>query len=220
MIEGCENTRYIMTNVNVLYRYLLCSGSLGEIYSEIFLKNEGINVIRDLQSYLESIKDSFSESDWEEQAYLLSLIVIHLYREIKIDKNVVDRRKQNYANTIETQYFEEFKDLSLNMRKDVAEHAKNPYDGLEELLPSQIMQKPIVTKIFSRLEALLQKEETAEDQDDKKLYTRKFMDLLLICFDKKINRQRFVSEDSDAFVIQRKTLFDRLLIDFISSDPR
>ena len=86
-----------MTNVNVLYRYLLCSGSLGEIYSEIFLKNEGINVIRDLQSYLESIKESFSESDWEEQSYLLSLIVIHLYREIKIDKNVVDKRKQNYG---------------------------------------------------------------------------------------------------------------------------
>jgi hypothetical protein len=218
VIEGKENIKYILMNINVLYRYLLCSGSLGEIYSEIFLKNEGINVIRDLQSYLESLKDQFSESDWEEQTYLLSLIVIHLYREIKIDKNVVDRRKQNYANTIETQYFEEFKDLSLNMNKDVAEHKKNPYDGLEELLPSQIMQKPIVTKIFSRLEALLQKENQTEDTDDRKVYTRKFMDLLLICFDKKINRQRFVSEDSDAFLLQRKTLFDRLLIDFITPE--
>lgn len=209
-----------MTNINVLYRYLLCSGSLGEIYSEIFLKNEGINVIRDLQSYLESIKEAFSESEWEEQSYLLSLIVIHLYREIKVDKNVVDRRKQNYANTIETQYFEEFKDLSLNMRKDVAEHEKNPYDGLEELLPSQVMQKPIMTKIFSRLEALLQKESQAPDEAARKLFRRKFMDLLLICFDKKISRQRFVSEDSDAFLIQRKTLFDRLLIDFISPKER
>ena len=131
---------------------------------------------------------------------------------------MVDKRKQNYANTIETQYFEEFKDLSLNMNKDVAEHKRNPYDGLEELLPSQIMQKPIVTKIFSRLETLLQKENQAEDTDDRKVYTRKFMDLLLICFDKKINRQRFVSEDSDAFLLQRKTLFDPLLIDFISPE--
>jgi hypothetical protein len=209
-----------MMNINVLYRYMLCSGALGEIYSEIFLKNEGINVIRDLQSYLESIKESFEESDWEEQAYLLSLIVIHLYREIKIDKNVVDRRKQNYANTIETQYFEEMKDLSLNMQRDVAEHKKNPYDGLEELLPSQVMQKPIVSKIFSRLEALLQREAQAEDDEERQVYTRKFMDLLLICFDKKINRQRFVSEDSDAFLMQRKTLFDRLLIDFITNKKR
>ena len=209
-----------MTNINVLYRYLLCSGSLGEIYSEVFLKNDGINTIRDMQSYLESIKPNFNESDWEEQAYLLSLIVIHLYREIKIDKNVVDRRKQNYTNTIETQYFEEMKDLSLNIKKDVAEHAKNPYDGLEELLPSQVMQKPIMTKIFSRLEALLEKEVQTENEDQKVLYKRKFMDLLLICFDKKINRQRFVSDDSDAFLNQRKTLFDRLLIDFISSNKR
>ena len=177
-------------------------------------------MIRDFQSYLEAAKDQFSESEWEEQSYLLSLIVIHLYREIKVDKNVVDRRKQNYANTIETQYFEEFKDLSLNMRTDVAEHEKNPYDGLEELLPSQIMQKPIMTKIFSRLEALLQKENDAKDPEAKKMFRSKFMNLLLICFDKKINRQRFVSEDSDAFVVQRKTLFDRLLIDFISIDER
>ena len=129
VIEGIENVTYILTNINVLYRYLLCSGSLGEVYSEIFLKNEGVNVIRDLQSHLGGLQESFSESEWEEQNYLLSLIVIHLYREIKVDKNVVDRRKQNYANTIETQYFEEMKDLSLDMRKDVAEHKKNPYDG-------------------------------------------------------------------------------------------
>lgn len=220
MIEGIENVTYILTNINVLYRYLLCSGSLGEVYSEIFLKNEGVNVIRDLQSHLGGLQESFSESEWEEQNYLLSLIVIHLYREIKVDKNVVDRRKQNYANTIETQYFEEMKDLSLDMRKDVAEHKKNPYDGLEELLPSQVMQKPIMTKIFSRLETLLQREAETEDPEERKVYTRKFMDLLLICFDKKINRQRFVSEDSDAFLMQRKTLFDRLLIDFITNKER
>ena len=220
MIEGIENVTYILTNINVLYRYLLCSGSLGEVYSEINLKNEGVNVIRDLQSHLGGLQESFSESEWEEQNYLLSLIVIHLYREIKVDKNVVDRRKQNYANTIETQYFEEMKDLSLDMRKDVAEHKKNPYDGLEELLPSQVMQKPIMTKIFSRLETLLQREAETEDPEERKVYTRKFMDLLLICFDKKINRQRFVSEDSDAFLMQRKTLFDRLLIDFITNKER
>ena len=182
-----------MVNINVLYKYMLCSGSLAEIYSEIFLKLDGVELIRSFQDYLELIKDNFSQSQWEEQTYLLSLVVIHLYREIKIDKNVVDKRKENYANTIETQYFEEFKDMSLNMKNDLAENEGNPYDGLEQLLPSQIMQKPIVSKIFTRLEHLLQREMEA-DTEDKKIYAQKFMDLLLICFDKKINRRKFIAK--------------------------
>ena len=205
--------------INVLYKYLLCSGTLGGIYSEIFLKVDGVGIIRNLQSYLETIKDRFSVTSWEEQSYLVSLIIIHLYREIKVDKNIMDRRKENYANTIETQYFEDFKDLSLNMQKDLTEMENNPYDGLEELLPSQIIHNPIVTKIFSRLEALLKKEMNAEP-DKKPVFARKFMDLLLICFDKKINRRRYMNEDTESFRIQRKTLLDRLLIDFINSESR
>lgn len=207
----------ILTNINVLYRYLLCSGSLSEIYSEIFMKKDGIGLVRDLQNFMNSIKDEFSQSEWEEQEYLLSLIVIHLYREVKLDRNVLDRRKENYTNTIETQYFEKMKDLSLDMREDVTAIAKNPYDGLEELLPSQIMEKPIVSKIFVRLEELLKKEMEA-DESARKVYAQKFMNLLLICFDKKINKRKFMEEDSEAFLVQRKTLFDRLLIDFISSN--
>lgn len=209
----------ILTNINLLYRYLLCSGALSEIYSEIYMKKDGIGLIRDLQNFMNTIQTKFSTSEWEEQEYLLSLVVIHIYREVKLDKNVVDRRKENYTNTIETQYFEEMKDLSLNMEKDVATNATNPYDGLEELLPSQIMEKPIVSKIFLRLEELLKKEMDA-NESARKLYAKKFMNLLLICFDKKINRRKFIEQDSEAFLIQRKTLFDRLLIDFISSNRK
>ena len=209
----------ILTNINLLYRYLLCSGALSEIYSEIYMKKDGIGLIRDLQNFMNTIQTKFTTSEWEEQEYLLSLVIIHIYREVKLDKNVVDRRKENYTNTIETQYFEEMKDLSLNMEKDVGTTATNPYDGLEELLPSQIMEKPIVSKIFLRLEELLKKEMDA-DESARKLYAKKFMNLLLICFDKKINRRKFIEQDSEAFLIQRKTLFDRLLIDFISSNRK
>jgi hypothetical protein len=74
---------HFLTNLNRLYFFLTSSGSLREIYMGIFIKHDGMVALRKFQDFCISAKVQFKTVDYDEIRYIISILVLHLYKHFK-----------------------------------------------------------------------------------------------------------------------------------------
>lgn len=72
--------------MNQLYIYLINSGSISPIYMNLFIKKDGMVVLRRFQDFCIVNKGKISKNDYDEIRYLLSFIILNLYKHFKANK--------------------------------------------------------------------------------------------------------------------------------------
>ena len=80
-----------MTTLNRLYFYMMSSGSLNDIYMSVFIKQGGMAVLRAFQEYLLGNKDHFKRYDFDEMRYIVSILMLGLFKHFKISDGLEPR---------------------------------------------------------------------------------------------------------------------------------
>ncbi len=76
-------SKMVLMSVNQLYEYLITSGSISVIYMNIFIKFNGMITLRKFQDFIIVNKDNLNRNDYDETWYLLSFIILNLYKHFK-----------------------------------------------------------------------------------------------------------------------------------------
>jgi len=193
--ENKLNISRTLVNVNRIYFFLTCSGSLKEIYMGLFIKHDGMVALRRFQDFVISSKDQFKRVDYDEIRYVLSVIVLHLYKHFK-SNDLYEVNSNPFVVFMNERIdgFQEFQNISVQMERDFDEEV---VDGREEVVPqlvtSTIVNRNILVKILRRLVFLLDEEFT--HLSEARNYEMKFLEIMEMLQAKQINQNEFFEED-------------------------
>ena len=62
---------------------MIVSGSLGQIYMNLFIKFNGMTTLRKFQDFIVVKKDELNRNDYDETRYLLSFVILNLYKHFR-----------------------------------------------------------------------------------------------------------------------------------------
>ena len=207
------NSEIATITINKLYTYLIASGSLNEIYMSLFIKLKGMSKLRKFQNICLIKKKDFIKIDFSEIKYLLSLIILQLYKHFKAT-DTIEVNNNPFVNFSEDKIdgYKEFLNISLQMDTDLTEEVDlNENDVVPNLLQSTIVQKRVLVKILRKLENLLDDEYSKPRRKEE--FEFQFLKILKALNEKRINKNEFFEED---FLVKSicKKIFEKLVRNF------
>lgn len=113
------DTKSALLAINQLYYFMLNSGFLNAIYMEMFIKLKGMRVLRSFQNFIFGNKDLLTPVDYDELKYLVSLLVLTLYKHFKThDEIEINNNPFVEFNEGKIDGYQEFANISLQMDTD------------------------------------------------------------------------------------------------------
>lgn len=207
------NSEVATLTINKLYTYLIASGSLNPIYMSLFIKLEGMSKLRKFQNLVLLKKSDFIKIDYSEIKFLLSLIILQLYKHFKAtDKVEINNNPFVKFTDEKIDGYQEFLNISLQMDTDLTEDVDfSENDVVPNLMQSTIVQKRVLVKVLRKLEALLDQEYCASWKREE--FEEQFLRIIKALNEKRINKNEFFEED---FLVKSicKKIFEKLVRNF------
>ena len=95
------HSKKVVTIMNQLYTFMISSGSISPIYMNLFIKLNGMVSLRRFQDYCIVNKDNMGKNDYDEIRYLLSFLVLNIYKHYKASEGF-DNNTNPFANFTES----------------------------------------------------------------------------------------------------------------------
>jgi hypothetical protein len=161
----------------------------------LFIKHDGMVALRRFQDFVITSKEQFKRVDYDEIRYILSVIVLHLYKHFKAnDLYEVNSNPFVVFMNERIDGFQEFQNISVQMERDFDEEAVDAREeGVTHLVTSTVVNRNILVKILRRLVFLLDEEFT--HLTDARNYELKFLEIMEMLHAKQINQNEFFEED-------------------------
>lgn len=151
--------------------------------------------LRRFQDFVITSKEQFKRVDYDEIRYVLSVIVLHLYKHFK-SNDLYEVNSNPFVVFMNERIdgFQEFQNISVQMERDFDEEAiDGREEGVTNLVTSTVVNRNILVKIFRRLVYLLDEEFT--HLSEARGYELKFLEIMEMLQAKQINQNEFFEED-------------------------
>lgn len=200
-----------------LYLLLVSSGALNDLYMSFFIKKRGMESLHSFQDSILNNKsvEPLPRAKLNEMKYLLSLVVLHLYRHFKANDdydssenpfNLVQERLDDYA---------EFQKISTLFEQDLEKEDNLLFQEKNDMLPalmlSTVVHRNLLLKILRKLDLILD-DEFARPSEAWKT-DENFLNLIRMINEKKVSKNEFFVKDAAVQDVVQ-SIFRKLLRNF------